>query len=135
MPYVLFQSCIRIGLWRIIIMTTMVVSITLHCVHVCICVFSLLSLILCGSSGLSKTPGPLNTSYNQRSLSLSWSFFIVLSTAPKMSNSVSQYGCGKVNDRLGMLLALPRNSECLLPSGHGVFLFFCCHVIVWQKCE
>jgi len=70
-------------------------------------------------------------SYNQRSLSFSWSFFIVLSTAPKMSNSVSQYGCRKVNDRHA---ACPPKLRLAGALRVGVFLFFfCCPVSVWQK--
>lgn len=76
-------------------MTTVIVShYKLPCI-VCVCVFYLLALILCGPSGLTQTPGPLNSHPIIKDLSHSLVPFITLSTAPKMSNAISQKDVGK----------------------------------------
>lgn len=70
-------------------MTTVIVShYKLPCpVFDCV---SLLFLILCGPSGPTKAPGPLHAHPAIKDLSHSRVLFITQSTAPKMSNSISQ---------------------------------------------
>lgn len=131
MPYVLFQSRIRIGLWRIIIMTIVIVSqYKLPCtVFVYLRVY-ILSFILCRPSGLTNTPEPLNTHPTIKDLYHSLGFFYHSINCPQNVKLYFSVGCRKVNDRHAVCPPKQRLSAALRTWSISVFLLY---VIVLAK--
>lgn len=127
MPYVLFQSHIRIGLWRIIIMTIVIVShYKLPCT-VCMCVFVCLLAILDSVRTIWSHKNSWTTKYtfyNQRSLSFFWIFFSHSINCPQYVKLYFSVGCRKVNDRHAVCPPKQRLSAALRTWSISVFFFF-----------